>query len=313
MNDIFASWLASGDMGQCCFQKKGNYYIFIRLSKNPDFDCLFCHRRNDKRGLTRGSSFEYAGIYCKKDGQIYDAGYALIDMVDNPEYLKERSAETLWEQLQAAVRKKVEAAIGNDRSSLQITEITDSGLLNRLEYHYKHAAKEAARKHFLDTVEFEPSVFHCYYEPERWTDDSLLSYILDPEGYANKEAVDYMAANQEDMLFDFLYNDAVLKEYQAILADTENPVHIVKKIMAAMRTTSAKTVNVTIFKEGVEFTFKMEAAELRRDCTNYYHAWNMIAADRREFEGLYGKSAEYYPQEIIRITYARNVLYEAEG
>ena len=139
----------------------------------------------------------------------------------------------------------------------------------------------------------------------------MLSYILDPQGYAAKEATDYMEGNQEEMLFDFLCNDVELAEYQALVDDRDNPVHIVKKIMAAMNTTSAKTVNVTICKDGEEFSFKTEAQELRRDCKNYYGSWYMVAVDRRRFEARYGRSADYYPQEIIRITYARAVLYEA--
>lgn len=313
MNDIFTSWLASGDKGQCCFQEKGDTYIMIRAEKCPEIEYLFCQRRYNGKGLTRDSSFKYAGIYCRKDGLLYDMQYPFSDMGQSPEELQNRSEEALWQQLKAAVRKKVEAAIGNDRSNLAITEVTDSSLLHQLEYSLKYSAKEQARKHFLDTVDFEPSVFQCRYTPDRWTEESLFSCILDPEGYIEQEAAAYIAANQEDMLSDFLYNDAVLREYQAILADTENPVHTVKKIMAAMQPTSAKTVNVTIFKEGVEFTFKTEAQELRRDCTSYYSSWNMVASDRREFENLYGRHAEYYPQEIIRITYARNVLYEAEG
>ena len=156
--------------------------------------------------------------------------------------------------------------------------------MDKLDYALKYSAKETARKRFLDTVDFEPPVFQCHYDPDRWTEDTLLSCISDPKGYADKEAADYIAANQEDMLFDFLYHDAIVREYEALLADTGNPVHTVKRIMEAMRTTSAKTVMVTVCKEGTEFTFKMEAAELRRDCTSNYHAWNIVVADRRKFE-----------------------------
>lgn len=313
MNDRFANWLASGDMEQCCFEDKGNTYIVIRVEKNPEIEYLFCQRQYSQKGLTRDSSFKYVGIYCRKDGLIYDAEYDIISMEENPELLRKRSAEALREQLKAAVRGKVEAAIGNDRSNLSVAEVTDSSLLNRLEYSLKYSAKDEARKHFLDTVEYEPPIFRCYYEPEYWSEDSLLSYILAPESYADTEAAEYMAANQENMLFDFLYNDAVLQEYQAILEDTENPVHIVKKIMEAMRATSAKTVIVTVCKEGTDFTFKMEAAELRRDCTSSYHAWNIVAADRRKFEAMFGKHTDFYPQEIIRITYSRAVLYERQA
>ena len=311
MNDIFTSWLASGDMGQCCFQEKGSSYIVIRVEKSPDFEYLFGQRRYDKEGLKRGSTFKYVGIYCRKDGLIYDAEYDLTSMEDDPEPLKMRSAEALREQLKTAVREKVEAAVGNDRSSLQITELTDSTLMSQLEYTRKHGAKETARRRYLDTVDFEPPVFTCSYEPDRWKEDSLLTYILDPEDYAEKEASAYMAENQENMLHNFLYNDAVIQEYRAILKDTENPVHTVKKIMDAMRSTPAKTVNVTVLKEGVEFTFKTETATLRGDCTSYYSTWQIVAADRKKFEQTFGRSADYRPGEILRITYARNVLYEA--
>lgn len=70
MNEIFTSWLASGDTGQCCFQEKGDTYIMIRVEKSPEFEYLFCQRQNGKNGLTRDSPFKYAGIYCKKDGLL---------------------------------------------------------------------------------------------------------------------------------------------------------------------------------------------------------------------------------------------------
>lgn len=311
MNDIFASWLASGDMGQCCFQEKGYSYIVIRVEKSPDFEYLFSQRRYDKEGLKRDSTFKYVGIYCRKDGLLYDAEHDLTSIADDPEPLKRRSAEALKECLKTAVREKVEAAIGGDRNNLQISELTDSRLISNLDYVCRYSARETARRRYLDTVDFEPPVFSCCYNPDIWKEDSLLAYILDPEGYAEKEAAAYMAENQENMLYDFLEKDAVIKEYRAILEDQGNLVHTVRKIMDAMRTTSAKTVNVTVQKEGVEFTFKTEASALRGDCTSYYSTWPIAASDRRKFEQTFGRSANYRPEEILRITYARNVLYEA--
>ena len=309
MNDLFSNWLASGDAGPCCFQEKGYHYILIRVEKNADFEYLFCLRQYNKDGLVRDSTFKYAGIYCRKDGLLYDIQYSLSDIVESLEGIEERSPEILREKLKKAVWEKVETVIDNDRSNLQVTEITDSGLLHRLEYVYNYDAKDTARKRYL--VDFEAQVFSCHYDPDRWKEDSFLSYIADPEGYAQKQAEDYIAENQENMLFDFLYHDAVLKEYRAILADTKNPVHLIKKISAAMAATSAKTVNVTIRKNETEFTFKTEAFSLRGDCGSHYNSWSIVAADRRKFEELFGRSADYTPEEILRITYARNVLYEA--
>ena len=312
MNDTFINWLASGDTGLCSFQENGYTYFVMRVEKNTDFDYLFCQRQFRDTGLTRDSAFKYVAIYCKRDGLLYDAQYDLTIIDRDSELFANRGAEHLRERLKQAVREKVESAIGNDRSNLQISKISDSMLMNRLEYVSNYGAKEEARRHYLDILDFEPPVFRCFYEPEHWKEDTLLSYIIDPNGYSEKEAEAFIAANQEDMLYSFLNNDAVLKEYQAILADTQNPVHIIKKIKVAMEATSAKTVNVTIQKNGTEFTFKTEASSLRGDCGNHYNSWSIVAADRRRFEQTFGRSADYTPEEVVRITYSRAVLYEAE-
>lgn len=115
------------------------------------------------------------------------------------------------------------------------------------------------------------------------------------------------------MLLDFLAHDALTAEYEKLAEDAENPAHIIRRIMEAVAFTDAKTVTVTIHKDGQDFTFKTEASVLRRDCTNTYGTWYIVAADRREFERRFGHSAEYAPGEIVRITYARKVLYEAEN
>lgn len=69
-----------------------------------------------------------------------------------------------------------------------------------------------------------------------------------------------------------------------------------------------------IHGESVYFTnSKTETGDLRRDCTGGYSHWHMIAADRRRFFECFGRNAEYRPEEILRITYGRSVLYEANG
>ena len=108
-------------------------------------------------------------------------------------------------------------------------------------------------------------------------------------------------------------HDALAVEYEKLEEDAENPAHIIRRIMEAVAFTDAKTVTVTIHKDGQDFTFKTEASVLRRDCTNTYGTWYIVAADRREFERRFGRSAEYAPGEIVRITYARKVLYEAQN
>lgn len=311
MSDIFSNWLHSGDKSLCQFGAKGNNYFFIRLEKNVDFDYLYYRREYHAEELTRGGKFEYAGIYYKRDGMIYDAtDYWLPEAFEN---YRENTAAALRERLKNSVRAKVEAAIDNDRSNLQVTEITTERIRADMEYFYQHRAHEMAREAYLNDEPIAAEAFQCAYSPEEWTEDTLLAYIADPDGYAEQEAAAYIKENQEVMLDSFLTNDAVYAAYEDLLAATDNPVHIVKKIRSALNASSAKTVNVTIFKDGTEFTFKTEADVLRRDCTSYYNTWSMVAADRRRFEARYGRSDNYLPQEIRKITYSKNVLYEASG
>ena len=309
MNKEFLNWLGQTEDTTCTIESAGMTYHFVRVAKSEAFDYLYCQRQYSGKELTRGGSFKYAGIFCRSDGELYDGQYDVQGLAG--EDTAERCAEKLREDLQRSVRQQVEAAIGNDRRNLSITELSEPELLRKLKNEQDHYAKDEARRRFLDTVDFEPPIFRCFYDAENWTEDSLLSYILDPQGYACKEAAAYIAGNQEEMLFDFLCNDAELEEYQALMEDTENPVHTVKKIMEAMIHTSAKTVNVTIQKDGAEFTFKTEAGCLRRDCTSSYNDWEMVAADRRRFQEQFGKYADYFPKEIVRITYAIAVQYEA--
>ncbi len=309
MNEIFTQWLASGDGSACHLQVGRDWYIILRVEKNADFDYLFSEYQYRETGLTRQCTFDYSGIYCKRDGLIYNGQYNLRDVYG--ENVENRSAEKLSELLQKEVRQLVERRIGNDRRNLRVTEITGERDLRELESYSKYSAAGGARNIYLLGGDISDIAFRCHYEPDRWTEDSLLLYILDPDGYTQREAEAYLEAAQEEMLLQFLENDALLAAYEALVENPENPIHIVKKIMDAMNATCAKTVNVTIRKDGEEFTFKTEAGELRRDCTSHYSSWNMVAADRRAFEKRFGRSADYTPEEIVRITYARNVLYEA--
>lgn len=311
-SSMFTDWLtvADGSAFEC---KADSYHTtVIRVRKNEDFDYLYCQRQYHGAGIERGDKFDYAGIYCKRDGLAYDSQYDLRGLTDT----ESRSKEALREELKQAVRRSVEAAVGNDRRNLRVNELSAERERDSHAYFQKYTAPGNAREAYL-SGEYEDGdafvfTFKCDYSPDNWTEDSLLAYILNPAQYAVTEAAAYMDANQEDMLAAFLRADIVAAEYAAILENPLNPVHRVRRIMRAVGASSAKTVNVTICKDDIGITFKAEAAQFRRDCTDHYSDWNITAADRREFEQRFGRNARYGPEDILRIEYARSVLYQAE-
>ena len=77
-----------------------------------------------------------------------------------------------------------------------------------------------------------------------------------------------------------------------------------KAIADAVKDSGAKTVTVTIQKDGAELTFKAAADSLtgRR---GYYSTYYLPAQDRREFERVFGRNANYNAEEIMKITYGK--------
>ena len=75
MNKDFLSWLGHAGSHTCMIQNAGTTYYFVRVQKNEDFDYLYCQRQYSGKGLARGGTFKYAGIFCRRDGELYDAQY----------------------------------------------------------------------------------------------------------------------------------------------------------------------------------------------------------------------------------------------
>ena len=94
------------------------------------------------------------------------------------------------------------------------------------------------------------------------------------------------------------------------MLDAGNPIHRMKAITDAVKGCSANTVTVTVQKDGQELTFKTAADSLTGH-RSYYSTSDIPATDRREFERLFGRYADYNAEDVVRITYGRNTIYEA--
>ena len=141
-------------------------------------------------------------------------------------------------------------------------------------------------------------------------EDTLLSYLKSPEDYIKTTAEQYMRDNQEEFLAQFLKKDALLAEYQMLSQDSDAPVYRMRAITDALQKSGAKTVNVTVQKDGVELTFKTSAESLK-GLKSQYSTWYIAPSDRLQFRHLFGAGSDYSAEDIIRIAYGRSTLYEA--
>jgi hypothetical protein len=323
LHEEFNAWLSSQgacglagnpeagpEAGAFEYKIRHDHHTVIRVEKREGFGYLYCQRVYGYSGIVRGEKFDYAGIYCKRDGLVYDGQHGIEALLEPQEAGAGRSAKRLRERLGDDVRRAVEAAIGNDRKNVPLKLLDSKQDLENLDHFVKYQAAAKARELFLSGADASALEYRCAYCPPEWTEDTLLDYISGPEGYAAREAEMYLKFKQDAILTAFLENSAVAKELIALGGNPRCQAHRVRGIMEAMRGTDAKTVRVTIRKDGQELTFKTEADQFRRDCGSYYSTWRIEAAGRREFERLFGRG-DYGPEHVLRIEYGRAVLYEA--
>ena len=76
----FGAWLKAEDGS--AFECKLGYdcLTVIRVRKNDDFDYLYSLRRYHGTGIERRDKFEYSGIYCNRDGVVYDMQYNIVPL-----------------------------------------------------------------------------------------------------------------------------------------------------------------------------------------------------------------------------------------
>ena len=217
------------------------------------------------------------------------------------------------EKLTELVKTKVEEIIDNKRSNISIKELSDSNLLDNMKYYSDYVAARDAKTEFINGKEPADIVYKCPYAVNTVNDNDYIQFITDKESLVEREANEYIEKHQENILAQF-YNNALLKkELQSIYDNPQNILHRVKAIIDAVKESEAKTVNVTINKDNKDFTFKYETRTLTFAPDSYYSSYNMRASDRREFENLFGRHSDFYPNEITQITYGRKTIYDSSA
>lgn len=310
MQNELMQWLAS-DLPEPVkyFQKQRESFAILRVSIAPEFDYLYEQSHYYREAIQRGEAFEYAGIYCRKDGKLYDAQYALcILLPECSDDLRTRGRVQLAEQLKADVCARVCTMIGNDRRNLTITALSEEKA-KELEAFRGRQALDRATRYYLSGRSIEDTIFQCSYTREPWSDQNLLRYILDPDDYVQQEATAYFETHQEQIQLELLEDDAILAAWRGILDDPQHRLHMIRRIRDAVSQSGAKRVRVTIHKDGKELTFQTDAHTLCTDFDSSYNCWDILPQDRRRFEETFGRYAEYGPEDVTCITYAKRTLY----
>lgn len=307
--DDFQRWLGLGTAPFTIMKGEKATATLSKLEKSPSVDYLYRIAMERDNSVSWDSSLAFCGVYDRQNRALYLTKDTLRLMTDGSVPFVEEIKPSMAEAIRSGINLRVEETIKNDRNNLPVREIIDRQMLRDLQYHREYGAKSDAIRRFFNG-EIPDGQFHSAYKLDGLQESAFMSYLQDPKGFIQTEAETYIKKNQEKFLLQFLESDALLAEYQALVQDTANPIHRMKAITDAVRSSGAKSVTVTVQKDGQELTFKA-AADYITGHRNSYSTSSMPAPDRREFERLFGRHADYNAEDVVRITYGRNAIYEA--
>ncbi len=286
----------------------------VKMNQSPGIDYLY-HVPLQNGTITWGRAPAFIGVYKLTNGgnsTLYltpeFAGSSICQQAElvSPDW---KGRPTMKEEISQRVGQYIDNVIANDRHNLTVRELTSwPELMEYKDYLAGGAKTDAEEKVFCGD---EPDgQFRHGYAMEQLPEDTFLAYLRSPKDLVKAEAEQYMLVNQEDFLLQFLKKEALMAEYRTLMQDPDNPLHRMREISQAVKASGAKTASVTIQRDGKELAFKAEAHSLMGQ-RGFYNASYIAAPDRRKFEQEFGRSWDYSPEEIMRITYGRNTIYEA--
>lgn len=309
IREDFQRWLGCGVGPLTIVQGGKPVAILNSLPKTEEIDYLYSAAA-ENGGITWNKEFEFFGVYNHRNGTLYMTQESLrTSAVKEMAAPMAKDSIAVDQRIRVEVNQRVEAIIANDRSNLPVAELTSTMALNDLKEYQLSGAKENAVNLVLSGKRPDRQ-FHSGFAMKYPWEAAFIAYITDPEMFIQDEAEMYIKTHGEKLLLEFLKNDTLLAEYQALMQNTDAPVHRMKAITDAVKGCGAKTVAVTIRKGGIELTFKTDASHLTGSRPSY-STYDIFAPDRREFERLFGRRASYCAEDITKITYGRNTIYEA--
>lgn len=290
------------DPAQTClrFREGGWSRLLFRVPLDDETDALYLLGEYGDTPIRLGEKAEYAGIYSRLRDELHDVCYGLREAVED-RYATDRSSTVTL--IEAGASRLVVDLVGD--GPVEETDQAESVNYDR-DYFTQYLLDQEASKHFYERTEpaFMP-VVHI----RDITATQYAQAINHPD-----EAVRYWAeryiVRQAKYINLRLWELPLVKQRLVELEATEGEHHLRRAIAESIG--DQKTVRVDVQRGGKSLTVRMDADELKRYNSTYYTTWHMDAPSRRAFAEAFGRNADLYARDIVRVVYGRAVLYERD-
>lgn len=282
---------------------KGKYLLIKHLYKDNVF--LYLKDIYSDAITTIHAKYEYQGFYNFITNQFFDVRYTLENLINEKETL---GMNKLKNQILDGITEKLAEELKINHQKYFKEPMKVSERLNPFKDWGEGYIIELAKRDFFESkikslIDFIRLDFGD--KIEEITLDKILIFIQDPETLLNYYKNAFLSYRTENLYVNFKKYGIYKKHITAIENDKSNIIHKQKMIKNAIN--GKNTVNVTILKEGHNFTFKTDTQEFFK-LDNRYSRYYMKAKDRHKYEELF-KYQDYLFEEITSITYGKQTIY----
>ena len=235
--------------------------MLLKIEKRP-VDYLYQTAVEADGSISWRNGLTFCGVHDIGKKTLYLSESLTTILTDGQAPFASKTIPSVVDEICGRINQCVEETIANDRNNLSVQEVTSWQAARELKEYLEDGAHREAIDWFFRGSEPDGQ-FHSGYTLGNLPEATFMAWLQNPEGLVQTEADQHIKINQEKFLLQFLKNDALVAEYQAIVQNTDSPLHRVKAISEAIKTSGAKTVTVTVQKNGEELSFRTGTTPLR--------------------------------------------------
>lgn len=302
MEEEFNNYLRSNNaIGVFNYGEKSKVMI-NKVPYNSKIDILYSLDSYSGEFFDLNSPFKYAGFYDKENDKVYDLDYSIRWHILNWNYKSDKfeDKQDLYNLISNDINNRIYELIQDgkkesfDINNFDLLELTDKDVINE----FMNGETSCSMK--------DQIINYSSRKPQE-----ILDYLTDKNEFIEEVSRDFIIDKAEDILNDMIESESKRQKLKEIEQDKNHIFYKIRDIVNCINDNNCKTVNLTIFKDNKEQTFIYDAIYLKDYSSSYLSEYNIIKLkDREEFEENFGRSADFYFSDIIKITYGKRTIYE---
>ena len=248
----------------------------------------------------------FLGVYSKSQEKIYAEQRWFLERY--PNMTDTRLLTDIVQEIEPSVNRCIEKILDNDRSKLEIIELSDE--YKRYLENYKERELSDEYKKAIISGERSTDVKYrseAYFGG--WRDTVLLEYLENPAETVQKQAEAYIQKNQNNILLRFEKNDLLRAELRQLEQNPDERMERLHKVGQALSELKGKRVRISVSKNGEEVQFSWKAD---RFLTEFKFPAIQLSEGTWRTAMRIAQNGAFQAEDVVNISYHGKSWYSAE-